>query len=530
MLSATAIVLPTALIALCIVLPGIIVVRDIVSGLASTDGLASALETVALDAGRRSALLSSLASAAVIAIAATLLALPVAWVCRSWPAHRLPLLALPAALPTYLAYAALSRLRGPDTAIGAWAARADNPDLPQVLRLVTAVMGLTLWAWPLAAAITVLGFRAVHTTTTDALRLDGARPLRRIATAIVIARWPIVAALLAVFAVMLGSAVPLHVAQTKTYAAEVWLELDQNAASERWRAWLASWPLLAVAIVGSLAIAKPLAGVMQRATPDDSSLRSSPTRSWMPWLAAAAVWCVSIVLPAAGLATSIRSESVISAVASALPEFSRELVSSAVLAAVVGLVAGVLCLATWRAAASGVRGAWVARAWLVLLVFGALTPGVLVGDAIASTSSLAFRDSHAWTVLAHIARFGALAAAVGLWLAASEPRDLARMRAVDGATGPRGFLSSVTGAHLGAMLAVAVIVAMLSLHEIEAAVRLQPPGSRSLSRTMLGLLHFARDDDLARLTLAIVLGSGLLAAAVTVAASLGRSPNRSGNR
>ena len=47
---------------------------------------------------------------------------------------------------------------------------------------------------------------------------------------------------------MIGSAVPLHLAQIDTYAIRIWLGLNETRREEHWKVWLAAWPLVAAAI------------------------------------------------------------------------------------------------------------------------------------------------------------------------------------------------------------------------------------------------------------------------------------------
>ena len=68
----------------------------------------------------------------------------------------------------------------------------------------------------------------------------------------------------------------------------------------------------------------------------------------------------------------------------------------------------------------------------------------------------------------------------------------------------------------GVLLAVGVGCGMLSLFEIESTILLIPPGPGSLSHSILGFLHFARDEQLCAAGIAVI-GSGV---ALSVGAAL----------
>jgi ABC-type spermidine/putrescine transport system permease subunit II len=56
----------------------------------------------------------------------------------------------------------------------------------------------------------------------------------------------------------------------------------------------------------------------------------------------------------------------------------------------------------------------------------------------------------------------------------------------------------------------------LSLHEIDASIVLQQPGTQSLAQTLLAQLHFARQEEMAAGAI-VVVGSGLVVAMVAAA-------------
>jgi hypothetical protein len=181
-----------------------------------------------------------------------------------------------------------------------------------------------------------------------------------------------------------------------------------------------------------------------------------------------------------------------------------------VLAAVVAITSLVILVCAWVAASGQWRGGGPGRlaiAATAMLLAAGLTPGILVGAATARAWSMAegvipgaraISDSPLILVLAHTARFGFIPALAGLYLAATEPRDLRALRLLDSGSRAAGFARAAIRPQIGVVLAVALATGLLSLHEIEAAVLLQPPSAigGGLPWQMLQWLHFARMEDL----------------------------------
>ena len=212
-----------------------------------------------LSAGQLELLAGSAAWAAGIAAAAVVFALPAAWALRKRP-YLATLLLVPLVQPNYLAYAGLNLLRAPHTLLGDWVerlAQAGMKDAPLVLGRVVAFAGLSLWVWPLAA-ITLGGFvRSIDDEVLESARLETRSPARRMLLVVGMLRRGLLAAWGAVFLVMLGSAVPLHLAQIETDAIRVWRLLDQTSAANRWTAWVGAWPTLVLAMGTGVGAAVP---------------------------------------------------------------------------------------------------------------------------------------------------------------------------------------------------------------------------------------------------------------------------------
>lgn len=494
-------------------------------------------------AGVSPGLLASTATHALgIGVLATALAWPAAWMLRGSriPALAGALIAVPLLLPHYLAYAALNLLRAPLTALGDWL--ADQPAWASIVfGKAIAVVGLAMWAWPLAVLVLAPAVRGLPRETVESLDLDGAGPawgLRRAVHLARMLRGPLAVAVGVVALVMLGSAVPLHVAQVRTVATELWLAL--NLTEDPATAWWRAWPLLAVAGATAAAVAR------RRLADPGAAPSNAVERPHRRGAAAgtAAVWCLSVAAPLALFATSLHAPGEEPSLRQArlMSESFWRMSGDAVAAgarhsAGVALLACVLTLASWAGwsarAGEGYAAAWsrrLALAAAAAFAAAAIIPGVLIGSAVSrawgwSQATAWVGDTGAILVLAHLARFGIVACAVGWWLASLEDPALRDARRLDGASGLLGWWRGAVDARgLGAAAAAGVAAGILGFHEIEAAVIVQPPGVPSLAQQVLESLHFARDERLAAAAVNLV-GLGIVVAGVT-GALLARAAHR----
>ncbi len=507
-LSALALVGLAAVVAL---VPALGVGRALLDGAPDPGGAWRAAASPAAEAAR---LAKTFGVAALIGTLAAALGAAPAWACRSLPARWTALALCPMLLPSYAAASAWGLLRAPGTPLAAWIAEDARTRAPAAA-LIQAVVGLALWSWPLAAVVMRGAALSLDPSSLDAARLHGGRigalrvTARRMAPSFLAG-----AGLVGV--VMLGSAVPLHVAQIETSAIAVWRRLDETAGSRS--AWVAALPLLALTLalgaVASALLIRPLReGASARVSPVSGRARSGRGVA----IVALLVWAASTIIPLALYLTHLREFRTLPAVAESLaPALGR----SAVVAGLVGLGSAALA-AGFSYAGSARRGRGAALLSGAVWTTMALAPGVLIGAAIARAGTwpaLRFLgDTGAGVTLAHLARFGAVGALTGLLLARMEPRDLADLRALE----PRPLMAWLRGAaplQAGAILGAGLAAAALSLQEIEATVMLAAPGSQSLAQRMLGMLHYLRVEELNAaaalvmgLALALALGAGLLA-------------------
>src|SRR5438552_9520035 len=91
-------------------------------------------------------------------------------------------------------------------------------------------------------------FARLDESLLEQLKVDGAGRWRRAGAVLAMTRGGVAGAFAAVVLLVLGSAVPLHLAQVETYAFEIWKLADQLPWGQRGRVWVAAWPLIALAV------------------------------------------------------------------------------------------------------------------------------------------------------------------------------------------------------------------------------------------------------------------------------------------
>lgn len=422
-----------------------------------------------------------------------------AWASRGWRAWWTPVLIVPILMPSSLAFSGFGLLRGPGTTIGDWLAMGPSWR-PIFASKILAIVGLALWSSPLAQLIIASRVRALDPSSLEASRLVGGGALGWFRLRFGMSLRHALLAVGAVALLMLGSAVPLHLAQMETYATRVWLELDATSVSDRWRVIASAWPLFLIALSASLIVVWHL---RQRPAWMRGSGGVEACVGRVPTLLALVVPILAVVVPGVLFALDLESVSTIST----LWQSQMESAGNA------WLVAGSLavsCLVMTSCVWIGLGGGGAARCvtltGVALLLFLALVPGVVTGMLVGSAWRGVGAVSDSWLIvlLAHMARFGAVPALVGVLLAWSEPREDRDLRTISGATGVLGWFGTVGLRSWPVIVLASVACAAFSLHEIESAIVVSPPGMDSLARSMLNLLHFQRYEHLAGLSLIVI--------------------------
>jgi ABC-type Fe3+ transport system permease subunit len=490
-----------------LVLALVVVAWPIVLSLA--EGLAAGLREGAPFVPDVWLLIRTIGWAAAIGALATLLALPPAWALRAGRWWMLAVVLAALLMPPYLAYAGWGMVRAPGTLVGDWLARqglAGRSWLPIGAGRVLAVLGLSLWAMPMATLALLSRVRGIDQAILDAARLDPITPIRRAWLTTRLCLPGLLAAWGLVSLIGLGSAIPLHLAQIETWALVVWRAMDESGAAGRSWAWAGAWPVLVLGLAGAVLIGRALS------RPPVESAASLPAPGSRPaMMMAIGVLVLAVGAPLAIWGLSLRR-------AESLLRFwtlnRDDVLASAQVSALVGVSGMLVMLLSWagHGAACG-RTRSVAALTLVVWLIGALVPGVLAGSAVNRAWSWCgpVAEGSMILVLAHLARFGALAAAAGAWMARSEPRDLRDLRRLDDAEGLARWWRAAVRERIVVIPALGVATGLLSLHEIEASIFVQPPGVGSLARTILDLLHFNRSEELSAAGVWLV-GGGLLIA------------------
>ncbi|GMV25351.1 MAG: hypothetical protein AMXMBFR58_13820 [Phycisphaerae bacterium] len=508
------------LVLVVVVFPLAIALVEVVAGLAGTSPAAPAATWRTLFSPQ--VLVNTFAWPLGIGVVATALAWPAAWAIRRRGASLIPWMLVPLSMPAYLAYSGYGLIRAPGTLIGDWLERAAHggwPAAPFIAGQVLAFIGMCLWAWPIPAL--VLGWSAskVDAAILDSLAIDRAGPLRRFTTLAAILKIPVISSIALVALVMLGSAVPLHLAQVPTWSIKLWFALDNSALSERWRIWMLSLPLVAAAAVAAWMVVRAAARPSVLGLDVDRG-RFMRGRSWI------VVFIASTLVPLACFAWSLRR-------AESLREFWRTSTSAAGWTSLVALhvaFLGMLIGASVWFLMSARPNSRVPRLCVVLLTTAGLIPGVILGSAVNQAwlkweQTRPIADSYWVIVLAHAARFCWIPAWVGCLLAGAEQVDRRHQRLIDGAAGLKGWWIAAARPGAGILAAASIFAGLMSVHEIESTVLVQPPGIDGLARQILQFLHFSRMEELSAASVWMI-GGGLAAAALTAWATRRSLANR----
>ncbi|TVQ33980.1 MAG: hypothetical protein EA376_00925 [Phycisphaeraceae bacterium] len=457
--------------------------------------------------------------AILIGVVTAALAFPAAWSMRRLSPRLVALLVAPMLLPSYLVYASWGLLRSPGSWLGDVIAR-DAPTLAPIASRIQAVGGLSLWAWPVAAIVMGVAARRIDQGALDAMRLSSAPWWRRALMTLGAVRTGVIGAIGVTALLMIGSSVPLHVAEVETYAITIWRRLDETAGAPS--VWWTASPLLLIALVMGWIVGGRVLGASSAEASHSEQPDTGVSRWWIA--IAIAIWCLSTLAPLALFSANIRE-------ARALGEFwslsSRGVGNALLIGAVVGVL-GLFIAAGTSAGLSATPGSWMRRLTSLSLriwLIGALIPGVLVGSAIHAASnhdlSAWLTDTRAGLALSHITRFGAVAALAGWWLAWMEPRELIDARRLAGPETLRSWLGASAPLQAGGLAAAAIGLTILSMHEIEATVMLAPPGHGNLAQHLLNNLHYLRVEELNVAGVYLIVGGLAIAATATLCA--GRS-------
>ncbi len=512
-------VIPALLLALALAM-ALPIVIELVRSLAHGTGSVAELY---LRWSRGTLLLRSVLVAGLIALLSVALAVPMARLLAARRSGRSGLLAgllmAPIWLPTYMLYAAGNLLRAPDTVIG-HAIIAFSTSAPQRrwvtiwVGYVVSVLALTVWSAPIAAVLIASGLGFRSNLYDEMLALEPVGRLGRARFWVRLHLRQLGRAWLLIAVIMMGSAIPLHLAQLDTWSTVIWRELIERGPDRWGPVWVSAIPPIGAGVLGAWVLTRAVTSERDR---DDPGY-TRPRAGWGVVTMALLVWALGVLLPLIAMLTSLSDPR-------ALIQFWRlsadAVRDSSVLALCTGGVALLIALLT--AYTMGHPSAAVRRAGtlsvLGLCVLG-LIPGVLVGAAVARVGFFGIDINHgggwaaAW--LASCIRSSFIGAIIGALCAATESRDRRSARHQIAGPSLRAWAVAVLPGFALPICATMVIAGLYALHEIEAAVMVQPPGMDNLPQTLLSDLHYARMEELSAAGVNLL----LIGIAVAIAGSL----------
>lgn len=487
--------------------PAVVPVALAISDAALTQG---AWSDIPMSGARWVLIARSLWISGLIALLATLLAIPMAQVLRRSGARLAALLLAPLWLPAWLTYAGLNLARAPDTILGGAILDAALPDHRWAIVLLgraVAIGSLVLWSVPIAALVMAASDDPDASAAEELIRTERMLWIRRAWMRLRLHRAALLTGFGAVFLLTVGSSLPLHLAQIETDAIVLWRAISERTP-DRWAGvWLGAWPELVIAGLGAAWFVRRMTN---RPRPGEGVTPTAPpTIGRVTRIGAWLVWASAAVLPITLMAWSLDARS---SPAHWLKLNAEALVSSAMIAAGGGLIAG---LAAVLIASAGASERSLTRRFAYLMawgcLFGMLVPGVLVGAAIAGLGP----DLGGAPVIASSARTLFIAGIAGLIVAGVESPDARAMRSMDARGDALGWLA-VHPARGGRLFAgVWVGAFLLGIHEIEASTLVRPPGSANLPQQMLSDLHYARLEQLS--------AGGVVMGTVGIALGIGAS-------
>jgi len=396
------------------------------------------------------------------------------------------------------------------------------------------------WLWPAASLILASGWRTSGRPAWRLALLDSG-PFRALVWAALPALRPqLVAAAGTLFAVAtIEYAIP-HILLARVHATELMLLVEAGAPPGQ-VARLAVWPFL-LAAGGAALAAGSLRGVTSWQAVEEEEAWGAEARAGQRgpqtdaacaagrgmWWSTAGVLAVTVGFPASLMVMNWRDPH---AWVEGFRLFGTQWASSAAVAAVSGVLAAAVALATVLWAVAGPRRRPGLGA--VLPFLSALTPPAVLGvgmvlvynglsgldricpalpgaGAAARLFEYVYTDSPvAWTLVL-AGRYAAVAVLVGWLCAGRRGVVLADQARADGA-GRWAVLAYVLWPmHAPMLLAGGMIVAMLSLSEVVATHLVGPTGFPSIALTLLTHMHYGRDDVVIATSLTMVGGALVL--------------------
>jgi ABC-type Fe3+ transport system permease subunit len=393
----------------------------------------------------------------------------------------------------------------PNGWLGRWLPAVDSP--MWVGGAVRAGAISACWLWPIVAMILAVGWRTTGRTVYSLAILD-TTPIRAFIRAVVPSLRPhLVASAALVFAVtLLEYAIP-HLTLSRVYATELQVLVDIGAPNGQIMA-------IAAQVIGVILLLIALAAWSVRKIADwqpaDTDYDSRPVSlGYGPWWGSLLIWSISVALPVLVMATSLRSWV---AWQEGFILFAREWGVSLGVSLMAGGLAVTLAVGTvvlWRATdrkwlRAGTRIGALTALGAALMPPAALGIGfVVVFNRPGFAGNLYTYTVWVW-VLSLATRYGAVAILVA-WLALGRRAMITVDQARTDGAGSLDIIKYVLLPWVWpSLLAAAIIVVLLSLFEVVLTQMVGPLGFPSIAMTLLGHMHYGRDDVVITTSLTVV--------------------------
>lgn len=480
-------------------------------------------------------LVRSVLVAGLIALISVVLAIPMARVLVSRLTRVTGVLAAllmaPIWLPTYMLYATGNLLRAPDTVLGhaIIAFSTSTPDRRWVTIWVgygVSVLALAIWSAPIAAVLIASGLGFRSNLYDEMLALEPVGRLGRARFWVRLHLRQLGRAWLLIAVIMMGSAIPLHLAQLDTWSTVIWRELIERGPDRWGPVWVSALPPILAGFIGAWVLTRAVTA--QRDDEDPGYTRPRAGRSMVTL--SLLVWGLGVLLPLIAMLASLSD-------LRALTQFWRldagAMRDSSIMALCTGAFALLVALLTaYTLAHPSRRTRRIGTLCVLFLCVLGLIPGVLVGAAVARVGffGIDINQGGGWAAawLASCIRASFIGAIIGALCAATESRDRRSARYQIAGPSPRGWALAVLPSISLPICAAPIIAGLYAMQEIEAAVMVLPPGMNNLPQTLLSDLHYARLEELsaAGVNLLLIGLTGAIIASLLLTGLMRRDPQR----
>jgi hypothetical protein len=429
---------------------------------------------------------------------------------------------VPIWMPSYALYGAMNLARAPDTMVGRWLVSYATSDPSHRWAAIwtgyaIGIVGLGVWG-SVIAALVISGGSRERAIYRDMMDLEPAKWWTRARVWVGVHRGGLVRAWGVVTVVMMGSGVPLHLAQLETWSIAVWRGLAERGVNEWGAVWVMGLPMVVVGLVGAWLVTRVVVRDAMSRGMVGTGVERGGDRGGL--IGMVLVWGLAVVVPVVVLMVSINDWRSMGLFWS---ERGDAIGHSVVIGGVVGLIGCGFAMGI-----AGLLGHWARWVRMVGVVgvyvsaAGALVPGVLVGASVVQAGGLIGGLFGGGGVGGWFGVYGEIAGLlvrvlvvggiVGAVVAGRESGELVSQRwSLGGGVGDWWRAHGKTG--IAACVGAGVLCGLLAVHEIEASVMVTRAGVSTLSQSLLADLHYAR---LERLSAALLnmMGIALLVAAI----------------